>query len=696
MSGGSRVRTGPGRSSVRITVLRVLVISLFATLAMRLWSLQVLQSDHYQSAADDNRVREAITPAPRGMIVDDAGRTVASNRTTLVVSVDRSILDRQKDTGAAVLTRLGRTLGMQPLELVARTRLCSPKVPQPCWNGSPYQPIPVATDVTPQKALSIIEDPDQFPGVSADTQAIRTYPFGAMAGHELGYVGPISEAQLQKSPDRTRTDTVGLGGLEQQYDDQLRGRNGVRKLTVDRFGRVSGEVSNTDATVGDTVVLGMDMKVQKALEDSLTAAVAHSSGKVASGVVLDATNGQVVAMASLPGYDPSQFVGGISQANYDQLTNSDAGTPLFSRAYQGSGAVGSTFKPFSLVAGVAKEGEPINGGYDCSPTLQIGNQTFHNFEGSSAGQISLHQAIVISCDVIFDKFAYDAWLADGGLRNGRGPYPPAKEIFVNNARSFGFGEKTGIDLPGETPGAVVDRADALRNWNQLKDSYCRRAKNGYPEETDPTKAAQFQKYAQEACVDGYLYNGGAATQFAIGQGAYLNVSPLQLATGYAAIANGGTVYQPRVAKAILNPDGSVAKTIKPVVKRKLDVDPAVLDYIRNALGDVTISGTAAGAFAGFPLQQIHVGGKTGTAEVEGQGDTSWFASIGPLPNAKYVVVMSIPQAGQGAQVAAPAARKVWEALYGIGQPAALPNGQPPTKLPKIRADGSTAPPGREP
>src|SRR3954454_14390158 len=693
---GSRLRTGPGGSSVRITVLRVLVISLFATLAMRLWSLQVLQSDHYQSAAEDNRVREAVTPAPRGMIVDDMGRTVASNRTTLVVSVDRSVLDRQKDTGAAVLTRLAKVLGVAPLELVAKTRLCTAKVPQPCWNGSPYQPIPVATDVTPEKALSIIEHPETFPGVTADTQAVRTYPFGALAGHEVGYVGPISQAQLDKSPDRTRTDTVGLGGLEQQYDDQLRGRNGVKKLAVDRFGRVSGVVSDTDPTVGDTVVLGMDMKVQKALEDSLNQAVAGRSSKAASGVVLDATNGQVVAMASLPGYDPSEFVGGISQANYARLTDPNAGTPLFSRAYQGSGAVGSTFKPFSLVAGVTQEGNPLNGTYDCSPNLQVGNQSFHNFEGSSAGPISLHEALVISCDVIFDKFAYDAWLSDGGLRNGKGPYPPAKEIFVNNARQFGFGSQTGIDLPGETGGAVIDRAQNVKNYDQLKDSYCRRAQTGYPEEPDPTKAAQFQRYAREACLDGNLYNGGAATQFAIGQGAYLNVSPLQLASAYAAIANGGTVYEPRLAKAILNPDGSVKQQVKPVVRRKLNVDHAVLDYIKNALGEVTTRGTAAAAFGGFPMQQLHIAGKTGTAEVEGQGDTSWFASFGPLPNQKYVVVMSIPRSGQGGQVAAPTARQVWEAIYGIGRPAAVPNGQPPAKLPTIRADGNVAPPGREP
>ncbi|MDT7572218.1 MAG: penicillin-binding protein 2 [Actinomycetota bacterium] len=692
----STFRTPPGRSSVRITVMRVLVVSLFATLAMRLWSLQILQADHYQTQAQDNRVREAITPAPRGLIVDDAGRVIASNRTTLVVSADRSVLDRQSDKGAAVLTKLAGVLGMKPIELAAATRLCTATVPQPCWNGSPYQPIPVATDVTPEKALSILEHPESYPGIVADTQALRTYPFGPVAGHEVGYVGPISQAQLDKSPDRTRTDTVGLGGLEQEYDGVLRGQNGIRKLAVDRFGRVSGEVSSTPATVGDTLVLGTDMNVQQALEDSLNQAVAGTRSKTASGVVLDATNGQVVAMASLPGYDPSAFVGGISQEEYQKLNDASAGTPLFSRAYQGSGAVGSTFKPFTLAAAVGS-GNPLRGNYDCGPSLQVGDQVFHNFEGSSAGSISLKEALVISCDVIFDKFAYDSWLADGGLRKGPGPYPSPQEVYVRNAEMFGFGARTGVDLPGETAGAIVDRSEAIANWNQLKDSYCRRAQNGYPEEPDASKAAQFQKYAREACIDGYLYNGGAATQFAIGQGAYLNISPLQLATGYAAIANGGTLYEPHLAKAVLNPDGTLDHKIEPKVKRKMKVDPAVLDYIRDSLGEVTTRGTAAGAFGGFPMQQVHVAGKTGTAEVEGQGDTSWFASFGPLPQSKYVVVMSIPNAGRtGGEVAAPAARKVWEALYGIGRPGAFPDNTPPTKLPAVRADGSTAPVGREP
>jgi penicillin-binding protein 2 len=304
---------------------------------------------------------------------------------------------------------------------------------------------------------------------------------------------------------------------------------------------------------------------------------------------------------------------------------------------------------------------------------------FHNFEGESGGYINLHEAIVISCDVIFDQFAYNAWLADGGLRTGSGPYAPPKEFFTNMAKAFGFGRDTGIDLPEESSGWVINRADEVKIWNQMKSTYCTRAKTGYPDDPDPADAELLREYAEEGCTSGYLYNGGAATMFGIGQGQYLSVSPLQLAVAYAAVANGGTVFHPRVAKAIVGPDGSPVQNIGTSVAGHLPVNQDVLQYIRQAMLDVTRRGTASGAFAGFPLDQIPIAGKTGTAEVQGHNDTSWFASF----STQYVVVVSIPDTGQGANYAAPVARKVYEGLYGIGQPALLP--APPAALPKANA-----------
>ncbi len=569
-----------------------------------------------------------------------------------------------------------------PAALNLKTRICTRTVGKPCWNGSPYQPIPVATNVAPQVALSVIEHPERFPGVSADTSAVRVYPQGSLAAHEIGYTGPASQAQLADlNAGYTASDVVGQAGIESSYDNYLRGTEGVKKLAVDRYGRVSGTMSATPAKAGDTVVLALDSGVQSLLEQSLAneLTLAQQQGKPAiagSGVVLDWHTGQVIAMASLPTYNPSVFTGGISQQDYAALTSPTSGAPLISRAFQSTGAPGSTFKAVSLSAAVAS-GADLNGTYACPSGVNIGGQFFHNFEGEAAGDISLHEAIVISCDVIFDQFAYNAWLADGGLRTGSGPYAPPKEYFTNMAKAYGFGRDSGIDLPGESSGWVVDRAGELKIWNQMKATYCARAKTGYPDDPNPADAQLLKEYAQEGCTDGYLYNGGAATMFGIGQGQYLSVSPLQLAVAYAAVANGGTVFHPRVAKAIVSPDGSLVQKIGPSVAGHLPVSQTVLQYIRDSMIDVTRRGTASGAFAGFPLDQIPIAGKTGTAEVQGHNDTSWFVSF----SGQYVIAISIPDTGQGANYAAPVARKVYEGLYGVGRPALLP--VPPSALPKL-------------
>jgi penicillin-binding protein 2 len=676
------VTTPRSHPRLRLNILRAIVFATLAVLLARLWSLQIFQHDRYQVTAEGNRVRQVESQAPRGMIVDDKGKPLATNQTELVITIDRSVLDRQNDAGRAVIARLATVLHTTSAVLNEQTRICTRTVGKPCWNGSPYQPIPVASNVKPEVALSIIEHPELFPGVSADTKAVRVYPQGSLAAHEIGYIGPASQAQIaDKKSGYVANDTVGQSGIESSYDKELRGTAGVKKLAVDRYGRVSGTISATAAKAGDTVVLGLDSGVQSLLEQSLAneLTAAQQQGKPAttgSGVVLNWHTGQVVAMASLPTYNPSVFTNGISEKDYQALTSPASGDPLISRAFQSTGAPGSTFKAVSLSAAVAA-GNDLNGTYACPSGINIGGQEFHNFEGESGGYISLHEAIVISCDVIFDQFAYNAWLGDGGLRNGSGPYAPPKEFFTNMAKAYGFGRDSGVDLPEESSGWVINRADEVKIWNQMKKTYCSRAKTGYPDDPDPAEAELLREYAQEGCTSGYLYNGGSATMFGIGQGQYLSVSPLQLAVAYAAVANGGTVFHPRVAKAIMAPDGSLVKNIPTSVAGHLPVNADVLSYIRDAMKDVTRRGTASGAFAGFPLDQIPIGGKTGTAEVQGHNDTSWFASF----SNDYVVVISIPDTGQGANFAAPVARKVYEGLYGVGRPALLPAS--PTTLPKV-------------
>ncbi|WP_084955299.1 penicillin-binding protein 2 [Thermoactinospora rubra] len=583
----------------RLLLVHLLVTSLFIVLLGRLWQVQVVDFDRYARAATEDHVRHVVIPAVRGRIVDDRGRPLVRNRTAMTVSVDLSTLSRQPDEGREVLRRLSGLLRVPQEEIARRARLCGPKVGRPCWPGSPYQPIPVAEGVDERTAMQIVERPEDFPGVVAELQPVREYPNGRLAAHVLGYLAPEDRA------------VVGRDGLEAAYEADLRGTPGSRDLVVDSAGHVLRTLAEQPPTPGATLVTSLDVKVQKAAERALRRAVeaARKRGRVAdqaAAVVMEARTGRIVAMANLPSYDPSVWVGGIDPADYARLTSQKRGSPLLSRAVQGQWPPGSTWKVTSTAAAV-RYGYRLRGTYDCPGTYRVGDRDFRNYRAVDHGRIDLHRALVVSCDTVFYKFAYDMWLRR----------PGKKHPMLSMAKAFGFGRKTGVDLPGEAPGHLPDRA-----WD-------------WP---------------------------GEAANFSIGQGEIL-VTPLQLATAYAALANGGTLFSPRVGKALVGADGRVLRKITPPVAGRLPVGAKTLAYTRKALADVPKSGTAAGAFAGFPLDRHPVAGKTGTAEVFGQQDTSWFASF----DKRYVVVVMVAQGGNGGETAAPAAREIWSHLYGVSK-----------------------------
>ncbi|HEY7486436.1 MAG TPA: penicillin-binding protein 2 [Streptosporangiaceae bacterium] len=688
------------RSHFRLLVLHVLVASLLVSLAGRLWYLQVLNGSQYDRVAAENRTRDIVVPAVRGQILDDVGRPLVRNRTALVVSVDRTVLSRQHDGGTAVLGRLAKVLGTKPDKLAEKVRLCGPGIQRPCWPGSPYQPIPVDDRVTAKKALQIMERHEDFPGVTAQVQAVRQFPRpdGAGAAQTLGYLQPITQEELDKRKGLKVTgfsgvDLIGRDGLEGEYDTDLRGTPGVRTVMVDSQGRVTGTAHEQPAAAGDNLVTSIDAGVQATVEKALDNAVkrAHqlgNKGDSAAGVVMDVRTGRVVALASYPTYNPSIWAGGVTQKQYDELLGTSQGQPLISRAVQGQFAPGSTFK-ISSVAAAVEAGNSLAGTYDCPGSYEVGNRSFRNFEGEARGPMNLHEGLVVSCDTIFYRFAYDEWLHDGGVH----PVKKPKDPMVKMARSYGFGKPTGIDLPNESAGRIPDRGWKKDYWEATRKSDCKHAKTGYPG-MDPARAAYLKAIAAENCTDGYVWRAGDAANFAVGQGDVL-VTPLQLTRAYAALANGGTLWQPRLARAVVSPDGRVIRSINPVKAGKLPVSKRILSYVRNSLADVPKSGTAAGAFSGWDFDKLAVAGKTGTAEVYGKKDTSWFASFAPAKNPRYAVVVMVSQAGQGAQVAAPAVREIYEGIYGLGKdnkPPLLPDGTPPGKLPKIAPDGSVTPP----
>jgi penicillin-binding protein 2 len=687
-------------TAVRLAVVRIVVVSLLLTLGARLYYLQVLDQDKLTQTANRQHTREVILAAPRGAVVDDRGRPLVANRSSLVVTVNRAELQAEADEGAAVLARLSRLIKVPAAELAKRITPCAKGVPRPCWNGSPYQPVPVVTDTTPNVVLTIEERQEDYPGVSAESQTLRQYPNGSLAAHSLGYVGPVNQDELDAARKQGRTDLnlnaqIGRAGLEKTYDPDLRGTDGVRYVTVDNRGTVLGTQRETSPQRGNTLVTSIDRDVQRIADKALADEIARrrtqtdKSGqpyRAPSGaaVVMDPRTGRVIALSTTPTYDPTVFVGGISKTELARLTDENAGTPLVSRAVQGQFAPGSTFKLSSVSAEIMSGRSPLDGTYTCPGSLKVGNATKNNFEGKGiAGPIDLRIALAKSCDTIFYGFAQTDWYADQS-RIDAGQKPA--ETLQRMARAFGFGSPPGIDLPAgeQTSGRIVDRAFKKGRWDANKTQYCADARRGYPEETDQTRRTFLTRLAAENCSDGWRFQVGDAANLAIGQGE-TTVSPLQLATAYSALVNGGTLWEPRLGRAVLDPDGKVVRQIPSKARGKVPVSGSVLDYIKSSLAFTPANGASGSvAFAGFPLDKVLVGGKTGTAEVFGKQDTSWFASWAPADGpARYVVVAMIEQAGLGAQAAAPVARAIYEGIYGLdGQKPALPKGVP-AGLPKV-------------
>jgi len=693
------------RSRLRLVVLQALVLSLFVTLFARLWYLQVLGGDAYQAQAAEQSIRKVVVQPARGLIVDDMGRPLVANRTSWVVTVDRTLLDKMDPARQErLLRRLAGTVG-EPYRLVrARTLVCGEPGSKAgtCWNGSPYQPAPVAEDVSQRVAVSIMERAEDFPAVLVQAQHVRAYPspYGVNAAHLLGYLSPITaseyrQARKRHDPTLNASSVVGRAGLEEEYDRYLRGRPGYKKVVVDSMGRVLGDAGQVRPRVGDTLVTSIDAKVQSVVERQLhrtiiTARhtydpVSHRNYRADSGavVVLNAQNGQVVAMASEPTYNPNVWVGGISSKALQRLYSAKAGTPLLSRATQGQFAPGSTWKPF-MTAGAFSNGFGPNSRLDCSSAFDVGDHVFHNYESESYGMISFAKALQVSCDTFFYRVGFHFWQKYGSDESNVN----ARDPLVHEAKEFGFGSPTGIDVPGEASGRIADRHWKLAYWKANKDYYCKLGKK--PGEDF------LHVFAREFCVDGYTYRAGDAVNFSIGQGDTL-VTPLQSARAYAALANGGTLWQPHVGKAIVAPDGTVVKRIKPKAVRHVPVDRATMRYIDQALMGTAKTGTMAWKFIGFPLDKVRVRSKTGSAEVYGKQSTSWVASY----NKQYVVVMMVSQAGTGSGTSGPAVRKIWEALYGIHgthvdlAKAALPDAKPPAALPVFARDGEILPPAQK-
>jgi len=683
------------RARLNLLVIQIFIASLMVALLGRLFYLQVAAGPIYKDAALSIQSRDVVTPANRGFIVDSSGVPLALNRVGLAITVDRTKIDKLPDKGEAVIRNLVILLDLKFKDVWQRTRLCG-ELPTGqkagCWTGSRFQPIPITKSADPELALRIVERSDKYPGISATPVAIRNYPktVGFNGGHVMGYVGPLTEDDLAGGNGRSyfRSEQIGKAGLEIKYDEYLRGVPGIQTFIVDRKEAVTRTSQNTKPVPGKHLITSLDIRLQSATEKALGEAVlrARSAGFPADGgaaVVMDIHNGQVLAIASYPTFDPNAYERGLTVAEANALYSEAKGVPALNRSLQALYAPASTFKAVSLIA--AKDaGYDLNRSYDCPSDVEVGTRTFKNFESKAQGTIGLKKAIAISCDTIWYRIAFDEWLRDGGLK----PKSSPNDYFFKAAERFQMGERTGVDLPSESTGRLANR-EWRKQWHeQNKDFYC----NYKDRATKAQQTAFLLQLARENCLDGDKVRAGDAVNFSIGQGDSV-ITPIKLTQMYAAIANGGTLWQPTLAKAIVNTEGKVIENFEGKKLGDIGVDRKTLKFLQESLHEVTLTGTSAGLFSTFPVQTA---GKTGTAQVFGRNangseksDTSWYASYAPYKNPQYAVVMMVSQGGFGSSTSGAGVKKIYEALFGIEggavkpELALFPKGKPPVKLPKI-------------
>jgi len=634
------------RLALRVGLLGVVAVAVFAALFLRLWSLQILNGAQLLRAAENNQRREVRLPAPRGAILDRNGLPFVINVPGTVVQIDQSTLPSRQSVRLRELRRLGGVLKMPAREIGANLRR---------HRGDLLTPVTIKSDVSDLQAAYLSERADDFPGVDVETVPLRYYPHRQLAAHVLGYTGEISQQQLDTLAQQgyRAGDTIGQTGIEAQYDKYLRGTPGLAIKRVDSLGRpVAPTTPLIPAHAGEAVRLTLDLKVQMAAEAALRYGIERARSSGCQGcwysnggaiVALDPRDGSIRALASYPTYPPSLYVGRVRESALDAagLTARSARAmnyPALDRAIDAAYPPGSTFKPVTALAAmqehILQPYEPIA----CTGQYVNHGQVFKNWDPYVNQAMTLPTALAQSCDTYFYQVGYRFY----GMPSRLGPRLQAW------ASRFGFGQKTGIDLGSEVTGLLP-----TPDWR----------KKTFTKKTDP---GHWQ-------IDS-LWKPGDSIQLAIGQKDLL-VTPLQMARFYAMIANGGKLVTPHLLLDVEQPSlnrtaGRVLPTPRPPAPEPTNVDAQALAVVREGLYEATHStlGTSSAIFGSFP---IPISGKTGTAEKSidpGDGymhtfNQSWWCGYGPSNSPDLVVCALIENGGHGGDAAAPAALKVFEEFF---------------------------------
>jgi len=650
----SRVKAVEQRSRV----LLVLVGLVFAVLVGRLAQLQLLETERFQTLARENRVRLIPIVAPRGEIFDRQGQKLVGNRPVYTVSL---VYLGQSDL-RAVAEGLAVILGQSPAEIEAKITERALRL---------FEPVKVARGVPMEVVTRIEERREELPGVVIDAEPVREYPHGTLLAHVLGYVREISGPELAANREKGYRpgDLFGKDGLEKTFEEYLRGKDGAREVEVDALARPVRDLGRRPPQPGNNLVLTVDVRVQEAAERALAEAVkaARRAGRRdARGgavVVEDVRTGGIIAMASYPTYDPAVFTSYLSERQARELFSS-ADRLMLNRAIAASYPPGSVFKMVVAAAGLEAQKVDPETAIPDPGYFVLGNQTFRDWKPGGHGRVDLRRALQVSCDVYFWRL---------GLTVGI-------EEIARVAREFGLDRATGIELPGEIGGVVptpeykyaLVKKSLDRQYRPKLDEIEARYASLLNQAQDPEARRQLEREKRKE-LDRVLarYNSHSwdlqwqtydTLNTSIGQGYNLS-TPLQLANYVAAVANGGYLWQPYLVQRIVGPDGQVIKEFAPRLLARVNIRPETLAVIREGMALVTQGeGTAAGIFWGFP---VPVAGKTGTAEVHGKDDHSLFVAFAPADDPQVAVAVVVEHAGHGSAVAAPVAREVLKAYFGL-------------------------------
>ncbi|MCE5287194.1 MAG: penicillin-binding protein 2 [Pelosinus sp.] len=578
-----------------------IIILIFVVLVGRMFWLQFVHGQEFRTQADKNRIRLMPITAPRGTFYDRNGNLLATSRpgfTVSLVPISGPIADD-------VIVKLAKILDTNP-DTIRK------KISQ---QDNPLEPIRIRNDVGPEIISQIEERNDELPGVVLEVQAVRNYIYNELGAHMFGYIGEISDEELGKKKQEgyKQGDQIGKFGLEKYYDKELRGEDGGSQIEVDVNGRPQQMLGKKEPIRGNSLVLTIDAKIQKAAEQSMDNQLAflqdkygNVNAKAAAAVVMNPQTGEILAMVSRPTFNPNQFNGGISAKDW-KVINDNPFNPMLNRAIGASYPPGSSFKivtgSAALDLGKVTPEEKI---LDTGQHWLVPKGNAHN---EALGWIDFRVALAKSDNVYF--------------------YELGNRVGIDNlekyARAYGLGAVTGIDLFGEDDGLVAN-----------------------------------QKYKEK--VYGEEWYLSETFDAAIGQGFQL-ATPIQMASVISQVASGGHRYQPYLVKQIISPDGKVLKDVQPTEVGGVKLSEKNLQAIREGLRDVaTPTGTAGYIFEGFPIM---VAGKTGTAENPHGDDHGWFVAYAPYDNPTIAVAVIVEQGGYGSDAAAPIARKIMEAAFDL-------------------------------